>query len=177
MKMDTRVLILLSLFIGIGTVLHLVMPGVLFGMKHDLQLAMMFLGILLFPKVQYVLVLSVATGLLTALTTTMPGGQISNLIDKPITAFIFFGLYVLLSKGVKDVISAPVMTAIGTMISGAIFLSVALFILGVELGAGFGALFASVVIPATIANTIIIFVVYPILQSIMKRSTITLQKA
>ncbi|QHS24397.1 tryptophan transporter [Virgibacillus sp. MSP4-1] len=175
--MDTRVLILLSLFIGIGTVLHLVMPGVLFGMKPDLQLAMMFLGILLFPKVQYVLVLSVATGLLTALTTTMPGGQISNLIDKPITAFVFFGLYVLLSKGVKEVISAPIMTAIGTMISGAIFLSVALFILGVELGAGFGALFASVVIPATIANTIIIFVVYPILQSIMKRSAISLQKA
>nr|WP_093132498.1 tryptophan transporter [Salinibacillus kushneri] len=175
--MDTRVLILLSLFIGIGTVLHLVMPGVLFGMKPDLQLAMMFLGILLFPRAKYVLVLAVATGLLTALTTTMPGGQISNIIDKPITAFAFFGLYVLFSKMTKNAVLAPIMTALGTMISGAIFLSVALFILGVELGAGFGALFATVVIPATIANSIIILVVYPILQAIMKRSTISLQKA
>ncbi|MRG86932.1 tryptophan transporter [Salinibacillus xinjiangensis] len=175
--MNIRILVLLSLLLGIGTVLHLVMPGVLFGMKPDLQLAMMFLGILLFPRVKYVLVLAFATGILTAITTTMPGGQISNLIDKPITAFAFFGLYVLLSKVVKDVVLAPVMTAFGTMISGSVFLSVALFIVGVDLGAGFGALFATVVIPATIANTVIIFVVYPILQSIMKRSSISLQEA
>ncbi|WP_102027967.1 tryptophan transporter [Salirhabdus sp. Marseille-P4669] len=175
--MNIRILVLLSLFLGIGTVLHLVMPGVLFGMKPDLQLAMMFLGILLFPKAKYVLILSIATGLLTALTTTMPGGQISNIIDKPITAFVFFGIYVLLSKAVKDVVLAPVMTAIGTMISGTIFLSVALFILSVDLGAGFGALFAGVVLPATLANTVIIFVLYPILQSILKRSSISLQHA
>src|SRR5690606_19320330 len=133
MKLNIRVLVLLSLLIAIGTVLHVIMPGALFGMKPDLQLAMMFLGILLFPKFKYVLILAVSTGLLTALTTTMPGGQISNIVDKPITAFAFFGLLLLFSK-VKDVILAPVLTAIGTVISGTVFLSVALFILSADVG-------------------------------------------
>ncbi len=176
MKVNIRVLVLLSLLIAIGTVLHVIMPGAMFGMKPDLQLAMMFLGILLFPKFKYVLILAVSTGLLTALTTTIPGGQISNIVDKPITAFAFFGLLLLFSK-VKDVILAPILTAIGTMISGTVFLSVALFILNANVGAGFGFLFATVVLPATLANTIIILVAYPILQAILKRSSITLQEA
>jgi hypothetical protein len=167
--MNIRVLVLLSLLMAIGTVLHLFMPGVFLGMKPDLQLAMMFLGILLFPKAKYVFILSVATGLLTALTTGFPGGQIPNIIDKPITAFVFFGIYVLISKFAKDIIAAPIVTAIGTFVSGTIFLGSALIIVG--LPGPFLALFASVVVPAAIANTVIIVVVYPILQNIMKRTS------
>lgn len=167
--MNTRILVILSLLVGIGTVLHAFVPPMLFGVKPDMLLSMMFLGILLFPKVKYVLILSIASGIISALTTSAPGGQIANIIDKPITAILFFAMFLLLKNRININISAPVLTAFGTMISGSIFLSVALYILGLMEG-GFLALFVGMVLPATVLNTIIMIVVYPIIQSIMKRS-------
>ena len=169
--MNIRVLIILSLLVGIGAVLHAVAPPI-FGMKPDMLLAMMFLGIMMFPKLQYDILLSSVTAIIAALTTTFPGGQISNLIDKPLTALIFFGLFLALKNIVSGNISAPVLTAIGTMISGTIFLSVGLFILGADVGAGFAALFATVVLPATLVNTIVMVVLYPVANTILKRSQV-----
>ncbi|WP_369813843.1 tryptophan transporter [Halolactibacillus sp. JCM 19043] len=105
--MKTKDLVLLALFMGIGAVLHIIAPPILFGMKPDIMLPMMFLGILIFPKANYVLVLSIATGVISALTTTVPGGQISNLVEKPITAFVFFGLFMLVPKQLDKKIIAP----------------------------------------------------------------------
>ncbi|WP_087973351.1 tryptophan transporter [Oceanobacillus rekensis] len=167
--MNTRILVILSLLVGIGTVLHAFVPPMLFGVKPDMLLSMMFLGILLFPKTKYVLILSIASGVISALTTSAPGGQIANIIDKPITAFLFFAMFLLLKDRININISAPVLTAVGTMISGSIFLSVALYILGLMEG-GFLALFVGMVLPAAVLNTIIMIIVYPIIQSIMKRS-------
>ncbi|MFA1819070.1 tryptophan transporter [Virgibacillus oceani] len=167
--MNTRILVILSLLVGIGAVLHAVVPPILFGVKPDMILAMMFLGIMLFPKLKYVVILAVATGVISALTTAAPGGQIANFIDKPITALIFFALFLLVRNKVKDHISAPTLTAVGTMVSGSIFLSVALFIVGLMEG-GFIALFIGVVLPAAVVNTLIMAVVYPIVQGILKRS-------
>lgn len=167
--MNTRNLVLLSLLVGIGAVLHAVVPPILFGMKPDMLLSMMFLGILLIPKVKYVVLLSMLTGIVSALTTGVPGGQIANIIDKPITALMFLGLLLLLDKKIHRTISAPLLTAIGTMISGSVFLLVALFILGLMEG-GFLTLFLAIVIPATAVNTIVMVVVYPITQGIMKRA-------
>lgn len=167
--MNTRVLVILSLLVGIGAVLHTIMPPILFGVKPDMLLSMMFLGILLFPKPKYVALLAIVTGIISALTTSAPGGQIANLIDKPITAALFLGLFLLVRKNVHTTISAPVLTAIGTMISGTVFLSVALFILGLLEG-GFMALFLAIVLPAAAVNTIIMIVVYPIVQGILKRA-------
>ncbi|WP_138419773.1 tryptophan transporter [Aquibacillus sediminis] len=166
--MKTRVLIILALFIGIGAVLHAIAPPILFGMRPDIMLPMMFLGILLFPKASYVLVLSIATGAISALTTTMPGGQISNMIDKPITAFIFFGLFLLVRNLMNQNISAPILAAIGTIVSGSVFLGM-VNVLGL-LPDAFAVLFIGVVLPATLFNVVFIIVLYPILQNIMKRS-------
>lgn len=168
--MNLRVLIVLSLLVGIGAVLHAVAPPVIMGVKPDMLLSMMFLGIILFPKIKYVLPLSVLTGAASALTTAVPGGQISNMIDKPITALIFLGLFLLVKDIGKRTISAPILTAIGTMISGTIFLSIILFFLGIDLDDGFLVLFTTVVLPATLINTIIMVIVYPIVQTILKRS-------
>ncbi len=60
-------------------------------MKPDMLLSMMFLGIMLFPKAKYVAVLSLGAGFISALTTQTPGGQIANMIDKPITGILFLG--------------------------------------------------------------------------------------
>lgn len=168
--MNTRVLVILSLFVGIGAALHAVVPPFLFGMKPDMSLAMMFLGIVLFPRIKYVIVLAVATGFVSALTTGFPLGQIPNIVEKPITAILFFGLFLLLKDRVNHAIGAPVLTAIGTLISGSLFLSIALFIVGVDVGAGFVPLFIANVLPAIVVNTMIMVVLYPVVQSIFKRS-------
>src|SRR5690625_7983854 len=96
--MNIRVIIILSLFVGIGAVLHAVAPPLLFGMKPDMSLAMMFLGIILFPKIQYVLLISTVTGFISAFTTTFPMGQIPNIIEKPIAGLLFFSLFLLFNK-------------------------------------------------------------------------------
>ncbi|SHG66597.1 tryptophan transporter [Ornithinibacillus halophilus] len=167
--MNTRVLVILSLLLGIGAVLHYVIPGFVYGMKPDMLLSMMFLGIILFPKAKYVVLVSIAGGIISALTTTTPGGQIANLIDKPITGILFFALLLIIKEKVNPNISAGVLTAIGTMISGSVFLTVALFFLGLMEGT-FLALFVSVVLPAAALNTVLMVIVYPIVQQIMKRS-------
>ncbi|GEN30725.1 hypothetical protein HNQ35_001600 [Cerasibacillus quisquiliarum] len=166
--MKTKDLVLLSLLVGIGAVLHTVIPPILFGMKPDMLLAMMFLGIILFPKPHHVLLLSVVTGFISALTTGAPGGQIANLIDKPITAFVFLGLFLFLKEKGNINIIIPMLTAFGTIISGSIFLTVTLFIVNLMEG-GFITLFVGIVLPAAIVNTIVMTIVYPIAQGVLKR--------
>ncbi|HLQ70433.1 MAG TPA: tryptophan transporter [Bacillota bacterium] len=171
--MNTRVLIILSLFVGIGAVLHAIAPPILFGMRPDMLLSMMFLGILLFPKIQYTILIAIVTGAIAALTTTFPGGQIANIIDKPISAIIFLGLFLLLKQSIKNNhIIAPILTFIGTLISGSVFILTAIYLVGVggQLGNGFFTLFGIVVIPAAIVNTIVMVILYPIVGQIMKRA-------
>lgn len=168
--MNTKILVVLSLLVGIGAVLHGVVPPI-FTMKPDMMLTMMFLGIILFPKAKYVLLLGLSTGFISALTTTFPSGQIPNIIDKPITAFIFFGLFLLVKQLNKN-FTVGILTFIGTLVSGVVFLTSALLLFA--LPAGFGALFVTVVIPAAIINTILISILHPILVNIQKRSNLVL---
>ncbi|MGY0692854.1 tryptophan transporter [Virgibacillus sp. FSP13] len=167
--MNTRVLVILSLLVGIGAVLHAVVPAILFGMKPDMLLTMMFLGIMLFPKTKYVVLLAIVTGILSALTTLVPGGQVANMIDKPITALLFFGLFLFIRNKMNGNISAPFLTAVGTIISGSIFISSALYIVGLMDGA-FTALFLTIVLPTAVVNTIVMIVIYPVVQRILKRT-------
>ena len=168
--MNTKTLVSLSLLVGIGAVLHTVVPPILFGMKPDMLLTMMFLGILLFPNLKSVLLVGLTTGAMSALTTGFPGGQIANMIDKPITALMFFALVVLMKKLAKSAIAAVVLTGIGTIISGFIFLSAALLLVG--LPGEFSALVKMVVLPASIVNMIVMAVIYPIVLNVIKRTSI-----
>jgi Tryptophan transporter TrpP len=173
MSMNTRVLVSLALLVGIGAVLHAVIPGIFFGMKPDMMLTMMFLAILLFPNVKAVGLVGVVTGIISAMTTGFPGGQVPNIIDKTITAFVFFAFVLLLKKYGQTVISAAILTAVGTIISGTIFLTAALLLVGLPGGAAFSALFLTVVLPAAVINTIVMVIIYPIASSIFKRMNIT----
>jgi hypothetical protein len=171
--MNTKVLVSLALLVGIGAVLHTVVPPILFGMKPDMMLTMMFLAILLFPSVKNVALVSLTTAVISALTTSFPGGQIANLIDKPITAFVFFALFMLVKKatGIKTPVAAA-LTAVGTLVSGTVFLAAAALIVGLPGGNSVMALVAAVVLPATVVNTIVMVVIYPIVQSVLKRTSI-----
>jgi hypothetical protein len=166
--MNTRILVILSLLMGIGAVLHFIMPPI-YGVTPDMMLAMMFIGIMLFPKLKYVSVLAIATGILSALTSNAPGGQIANFIEKPITALIFFALFLLVKDRVNNKIGVPVLTAIGTMISGSIFLSLALYVVGLMDGV-FLLFFTTAVLPAAGLNTVLMIIIFPVVQQILKRS-------
>lgn len=168
--MNTKTLVSLALLVGIGAVLHAIMPPFFLGMKPDMLLTMMFLGIFLFPDKKNVTVLAIATGIVSALTTTFPGGQIANIIDKIVTAFVIFALFLLLKKVGRSIITAAILTAIGTLISGGVFLTAALVLVG--LPGGFLALYGAVVLPATVVNTIMMIIIYPIVTSILKRAKI-----
>ncbi|KIL47333.1 tryptophan transporter [Jeotgalibacillus campisalis] len=167
--MNTRTLVALSLFAGIGATLHLLLPGTL-SMKPDMSLLMMFLGILLFPGVKNVLLIGIATGLLSGLTTTFPAGFLPNLIDKPISAFVFYGMVLLTAKYSKTVIGAAVLASAGTIISGVIFLGSAAILVGIP--APIMALIVTAVLPATVLNGVLMGVMYPVVQSILKRSSL-----
>jgi hypothetical protein len=168
--MRTKVLVSMSLLVGIGAVLHGVVPPIL-GMKPDMMLTMMFLGIMLFPKASNVLLLGLSTGFISALTTTFPSGQIPNIIDKPLTAFLFFGMFLLLKRFNTNILAAT-LAFIGTVVSGIIFLTSALVLF--SLPAGFLILFISVVIPAAIINTVLMSILYPLVHNIQKRANLVL---
>ncbi|MEK4030947.1 tryptophan transporter [Pseudobacillus sp. FSL P4-0506] len=171
--MNTKSLVTLSLLIGMGAVLHTVMPGLFLGMKPDMMLTMMFLGILLFPNVKSVLLAGLVTGVISGLTTSFPAGLIPNMIDKPVTALVFYGLFILFAKYSKNTFGAVVLTAIGTIVSGVVFLGSALAIVG--LPGPFAALFLTIVLPASAVNAVVMLVIYPIVQSVLKRSNLVEQ--
>jgi len=164
--LKTKRLVLFSLFLGIGAVLHLIIPGFFFGMKPDMMLVMLFLGILLYPELKTAALLGIGTGILTALTTTFPGGQLPNFFEKIITAFLILSLITLVKKVPNRYIKALVATALGTVISGSLFLMFAIII--AELPVSFNVLFVTVVLPAILLNTGLMAAIFPIADKISK---------
>ena len=170
--MNTKVLVTLSLLVGIGAVLHAVMPGIVFGMKPDLMLIMMFLGIFLFPSLKNTVLLGSVTGVISGLTTTFPGGMIPNLIDKFFTALLMFAIFSLVQKLSKTFAVSLVLTFIGTLVSGMLFLGSAYLIVG--LPGPFLALVGGIVLPTTAINTVAMALIHPIANGILKRSNLAI---
>jgi hypothetical protein len=168
--MNTKNLVLMALLIGIGTALYVVVPGFVQGMKPDFILTMMFIGILLFPTLKETFLLGLSAGVLSGLFTTFPAGLIPNIIDKFVTAFIFLGLVLILKKLTSNTIVTTILVGIGTIVSGVIFLSVALFAMGTDVGAPFAILFTGVVLPAVAFNAVAFFIIFPIITKLLKRS-------
>lgn len=166
--MNTKNLVLMSLLVGVGAVLYIIIPGFNGGMKPDFMLTMMFIGILLFPEIKNVFLLGLSTGIISGLFSTFPGGFVPNIIDKLITALVFFGLVILLKRIANKLATAIVLTCIGTLVSGTVFLSTAIFIFNA--GAVFTELFVIVVLPAVLINGIAFFIIYPIVGKLVRRS-------
>ncbi|MCQ6273401.1 tryptophan transporter [Bacillus sp. V3B] len=166
--MNTKKLVTIALLVGMGTVLHAVVPGFSLGMKPDMMLTMMFLGIILFPDTKSVLLLGLATGIISGITTSFPGGLFPNIIDKAITSFVFLGLFIICAKFQKSIVTVGVLTALGTLISGTVFLGSAYLLVG--LPGQFVGMFAVAVLPAAVVNTIVMIVLYPVATSVLKKS-------
>lgn len=164
--MNLKKTILASLLLAMGLILHYIIPGTLGSMKPDTFLAMMFIAILLCDNYKLTVLIGLTSGFLTALTTTFPGGQVPNIIDKLITAHAVYFIFLSIKNRFSNSVKIVVLSAIGTIISGSVFLSSASVLYG--LPAPFSLLFIGVVLPAVIANTILAAVAYNAISASLK---------
>ncbi|WP_172372943.1 tryptophan transporter [Sporosarcina jiandibaonis] len=167
--MNTKNLVLMAMLVAVGAALYLIIPGITGGMKIDFMLTMMFIGVLLFRDVKSVFILTLATGVLSGLLSTFPLAFFPNIIDKLITGFAFYAVIKSFKSISSNMIASTVLVGLGTLLSGFIFLSVAIFILGVDLPFLF--LFTTVVLPTVVLNGISFFLIKPIVTKILERSS------
>ena len=157
--MKTKQLVTNSLLLAVGFLLHYVTPAIGLPMQIDFSLITLIL-IIAFNRNSFSTCLAsgVATGIFAGLTTKFPMGLIPNIIDKLVTTIAVYLLIKLLDKtALNNKIKAIVVNAVGTLVSGIVFLASALLLVG--LPAQFSVLFVTVVIPAIAVNTIIGFIV------------------
>ena len=153
--MKTKQLVINSLLLAVGFILHYVTPAIGLPMQIDFSLITLVLIITLNKNSFNTCVASgVATGIFAGLTTKFPMGLIPNIIDKITTAIFVYLLIKLLDKtALHSKIKTIVINAVGTLVSGTVFLVSALLLVG--LPAQFSVLFVTVVIPAIAVNTVI----------------------
>ena len=159
MKTNTKQLVTNALLLAVGFLLHYVTPAIGLPMQIDFSLITMILVITLNKNSFSTCVAGgIATGIFSGLTTKFPLGFIPNIIDKIVTTIAVYLLVKLLDKtALNSKIKAIVVSAVGTLISGTVFLCSALLIVG--LPAPFNVLFITVVIPAIVVNTIAGFII------------------
>lgn len=122
---QTRNLTISAIFMALGLVLHFMVPGVFFGVKPDFLLSMMFISLMIVDDSKEALLIGVAGGIMSALTTGFPGGQIPNFIEKIITSLLVFYMIKTMNKNFS-IPKIILIFALGTMISGTMFLTIAL---------------------------------------------------
>ena len=157
--MKTKQLVTNSLLLAIGFLLHYVTPAIGLPMQIDFSLITLILIITLNKNsFSTCLASGVATGIFSGITTKFPLGFIPNIIDKITTAIVVYLLIKLLDKtALHSKIKTIVVNAIGTLISGVVFLVSALILVGLPVP--FGVLFVTIVVPAIAVNTVIGFIV------------------
>ncbi|MDY3119036.1 MAG: tryptophan transporter [Peptoniphilus sp.] len=146
--MNTKSLVEGAIFIALGTILHAVVPGFFNGMKPDFMLFCLIAYVIINPKPLPTLAMGVATGVLAALTTQFPGGQLPNIVDKIVSAFSVLAM-VRLMPGEGSIKKAAIYF-IATVISGAVFLGTAVVLVGLPGGAPFTAMFVAIVLPTAV---------------------------
>ena len=164
--MNLRKNILTALLLAIGFIMHQVVPGTLGSMKFDLMLAFIFVAIIINKDFKSVLLTALLGGFITAMTTTFPGGQIPNIIDKLVSCIFVYGLVFVFDKFKLNQISVGIIAFLGTMISGTVFLTSASFIVG--LPAPFIGLFLAIVIPTSITNIFVTMIIYNAVKATLK---------
>ena len=159
MRIKTKQLVTNSLLLAVGFLLHYVTPAIGLPMQIDFSLITLVLVITLNKSSFSTCVAGgIATGIFSGLTTKFPLGFIPNILDKITTAIAVYLLLKLLDKtALSSKIKAVITNAVGTVISGTVFLVSALLLVG--LPSSFSVLFITVVIPATIVNTIAGFII------------------
>ena len=151
---NTKQLVTNALLLAMGFLLHYVTPAI-GSMQIDFSLITLILVINLSKNhFSTCIVSGIVTGIFSGITTKFPLGFVPNLIDKIVTTVFIYLLIKLLDKtALSSKIKAIAVNAVGTLVSGVIFLGSALILVG--LPASFGLLFVTVVIPAVVVNTVV----------------------
>ena len=155
--MKTKQLVINSLLLSVGFLLHYITPTLGLPIQIDFSLITMLLVINL-NKNHFSTCISsgIVTGIFSGMTTKFPLGFVPNIIDKIATTVVAYLLIRLLDKTeLSSKIKAIAVNAVGTLVSGVVFLGSALILVG--LPTSFGLLFVTVVIPAVVINTIVGF--------------------
>lgn len=153
--MNIKKMTMSAILIAIGFLLHQLTPGIPFlgGMKMDFLLVMLFFSIFMMDNYKEVLAVSLVCGIISALTTTFPGGQVANLFDKVITGAVVYQVNMLLLHQIKPIYRVGLIGLFGTILSGTIFLSVGLLVSGAPIS--FTSLFIGIVLPTSILNAML----------------------
>ena len=113
-------------------------------------------------------------GIITALTTTFPGGQLPNIIDKLVTCMVVFAMVKIAEKIKLNKIAVGIIAFVGTVVSGSVFLYSALLIVG--LPAPFSALFIGIVLPTAVTNIFVTVAVFGAVSMALKMSNFSLAR-
>ncbi|MDY6227167.1 MAG: tryptophan transporter [Clostridium sp.] len=157
-NMNVKKMILNAILIAIGALLHQITPALGLPMQPDFAISMLFIIILINKDYKTTLISSIIMGIITALTTKFPGGQLPNIIDKLITAHVIYFMFKVMGNKVSDNIKIISALSFGTIVSGLTFLLSASIIVG--LPGSFLTLVTVVVLPATIMNIILGTILY-----------------
>ncbi|MCI6691270.1 MAG: tryptophan transporter [Clostridium sp.] len=157
-NMNVKKMILNAILIAIGALLHQITPALGLPMQPDFAISMLFIIILINKDYKTTLISSIIMGIITALTTKFPVGQLPNIIDKLITAHVIYFMFKVMGNKVSDNIKIISALSFGTIVSGLTFLLSASIIVG--LPGSFLTLVTVVVLPATIMNIILGTILY-----------------
>ncbi|ABW17955.1 tryptophan transporter [Alkaliphilus oremlandii] len=162
-----------ALLLAIGFILHQITPGILGGMKFDFLLSFLFISLIVNTSFKNAVLTGLMGGLLSAITTTFPGGQIPNMIDKLLTSILLFLIIQFIRRFSMNTLAVGTISILGTLISGATFLLSALIIAG--LPTSFSFLFKTVVLPTVLVNAALTIFIYHIIGQAMRVSGIQIE--
>ncbi|AJA48549.1 putative tryptophan transport protein [Clostridium pasteurianum DSM 525 = ATCC 6013] len=157
-KNNLRKLVTIALLLAIGMVLYQITPPFVMGMRPNFLLAMMFIAIILADDYKLTILIGLVSGIYCAIISTFPGGQVGNIVDKLITCQVVFLMFRAMKNRVPKQIMVAIIGFVCTAVSGTVFLIVASIVAG--LPSTFTALVLSVVVPATIINTVVSIILY-----------------
>ncbi len=169
--MKAKELVTAAVLLALGTILHMIVPPLFLGIKPDFLLAMMFVAIIINPNIKNTIAVGVVAGILAALTTGMPGGQIPSIFDKLGSAIIVYAIYkaarIDRDSSNSLMVKAGVLGFLGTLVSGVIFLTGVMMLSGLPGGNSFGHFVYGIVLPTSVANAIIVVIMVRLLVAVM----------
>lgn len=163
---NVKKMILNAILIAIGALLHQITPALGLPMQPDFAITMLFIIILINKDYKTTLISSIIMGVITALTTKFPGGQLPNIIDKLITAHVIYLIFKAMGSRVSDNIKILVALGFGTVVSGLTFLGAASVLVG--LPGSFISLVTIVVLPAVVMNILLGSILYKAIKVALK---------
>jgi hypothetical protein len=166
MKNNVKKLTISGILLSVGFILHQLAPAGIGAVTFDYMTAILFIIIVINKDFQTSLVAGIAAGIIAALTTKFPGGQIPNIIDKvTVAVFVYFLMRVI--DTLPQDIKMGIIGLLGTIVSGSVFLGSAAIIAG--LPGTFSALFIGVVLPTAVSNIFVCALLYRVVTSSIKK--------